>query len=174
MVEQDDSGQRIPIALWDYRTTCKSLTKFTPFQWVYEKEPMILVEFFAPRLCIALAKNMSTDQSIQSRLNELMELEEDIILVGFNQQVEKNRKKAWHDRNIRKRKLDPSLLVLLNGSRYIKLPGKMQIRWMRPFRIAYITKSSVVNLHTLWGDPLKGMVNGRKLESYYKYQGSNE
>ena len=71
--------------LWDYRTTCKSLTKFTPFQWVYKKEPMIPVDFFAPSLCIAMAKNMSTDQSLQSRLNELMDLEGDRILVGFNQ-----------------------------------------------------------------------------------------
>ena len=71
--------------LWDYHTTCKSLIKFTHFQWVYEKEPMIHVDFTAPSMCIALAKNMTNDQSLHSRLNELMELEEDIILVGFNQ-----------------------------------------------------------------------------------------
>ena len=125
MVEQDDSGQRIPIALWDYRTTCKSLTKFTPFQWVYEKEPMIPVDFFAPSLCIAMAKNMTDNESLQNRLNELMELEEDRILAMFSQQMETHKKQYWHYRNIRKRELKPGSLVLLYESRYIKHPCKL-------------------------------------------------
>jgi hypothetical protein len=37
---------------------------------------------------------MTDDQSLQHRLDELMELEEDQIMAGFNQVVEKDRQKA--------------------------------------------------------------------------------
>jgi len=34
-----------------------------------------------------------------------MELEEDIILEGFHQEVQKAKDKAWHDKHIKKKKL---------------------------------------------------------------------
>lgn len=40
------------------------------------------------------------EESIEERLPELMDLEESIFIVDFHQTVEKERKKAWHDRHI--------------------------------------------------------------------------
>jgi hypothetical protein len=38
---------------------------------------------------VSLATQMTDDQSLQHRLDELMELEEDRMMVGFSQVVEK-------------------------------------------------------------------------------------
>jgi hypothetical protein len=43
---------------------------------------------------------MTNDQSLQHRLDELMEIEEEQMLERFTHVVEKERQKAWHDHNI--------------------------------------------------------------------------
>jgi hypothetical protein len=39
----------------------------------------------------------------QEILAQLMELEEDMIMDGFHQEVQKEKEKAWHDRHIKKK-----------------------------------------------------------------------
>jgi len=41
------------------------------------------------------------DESIVERVLEMMELDEVQFLVDFHQTMEKDRHKAWHDRNIK-------------------------------------------------------------------------
>jgi hypothetical protein len=58
------------------------------------------LEFVVPSLCVTLAAQTTNDQSLQHRLDELMELEEDQIMESFIQVVEKDKHKAWHNHNI--------------------------------------------------------------------------
>jgi hypothetical protein len=88
-VQCDDWYQCIPVVLWAYQTTYKKITKNTPFRLVYDKEVIISLEFVIPNLHISLATHMNDEQSLQHRLDKLMELEEDRLVVGFNQVVEK-------------------------------------------------------------------------------------
>jgi hypothetical protein len=81
-VQHDDWDQQITIVLWAYRTTCKRLTKHTPFRLVYGKEAMMPLEFVVPSLGIAVSTLLSDDQSLERRLDELLELEEDRLIVG--------------------------------------------------------------------------------------------
>jgi hypothetical protein len=69
----------------------KRLTKCTLFILVYGKEVVMPLEFVVPSLRVSLTTQMTNDQSLQHRLDELMELEEDQIMAGFNQVVEKYR-----------------------------------------------------------------------------------
>jgi hypothetical protein len=43
----------------------------------------------------------------------LIEMEEDMFIVGFNQQVQKEWEKAYHDRNIKKKAFKKGDLVLV-------------------------------------------------------------
>jgi hypothetical protein len=45
---------------------------------------------------------MTKSGASQERLAHLMELEEDVIVVGFHQEVCKSEEKSWHDRHIKK------------------------------------------------------------------------
>jgi hypothetical protein len=62
-----------------------------------------------------------------------MELEEEIILIGFHQEVQKENDKAWHDRNIKKKIFKEGDLVLLYDKRYLQHPGKFKMHWLGPY-----------------------------------------
>jgi hypothetical protein len=117
--------------------------------------------------------HMTDDQSLQHRMDELMELKEDHIMEGFNQVVEKYIPKAWHDCNIRQKILQPGSLVLLYDNKYSPHdPGKLRMLSLGPFRLVYITEESDAKLETIQVKPLKGLINGNKLKVYYIPQGS--
>ena len=46
---------------------------------------------------------MDDPARVIARLTKILELEEDRFVVGFQQQVQKAREKAWHDRHIKKK-----------------------------------------------------------------------
>jgi hypothetical protein len=48
-----------------------------------------------------------------------MELEEDRIIVGFHQEVQKEKDKSWHDRHIKKNKFKEGDMVLLYDNKYL-------------------------------------------------------
>ena len=86
--------------LWAYRTTCKKLTGHTPFRLAYGQEVVMSMEYIVPRLKIATLTNMADVETVNERLVNLVELEEDQFIAGFHQQVQKDREKSWHDRHI--------------------------------------------------------------------------
>ena len=84
-------------------STCKNLIGQTPFRMVYREEVVILMEYIVPSLRIVVFTRMLDTGTVDERLLQLLNLEEDIFITGFQQQVQKERNKAWHDRHITKK-----------------------------------------------------------------------
>jgi hypothetical protein len=97
----------------------------------------------------------------------LVELEEDRFIVGFHQQVQKEREKAYHDKHIKKKTLKKGNLVLVYDSKFIRHLGKFRTHWLGPYEISYVTRGGVVHLKTLKGEWKEGLVNGSLLKLYY-------
>ena len=82
-------GFNNPIVLWAYRKTPKRLAGQTLFKIVNEQEVVMLMEFMVPNLWIATMTGMKEEDLIEKRLEELIEFEENRVLAGFHQIVQK-------------------------------------------------------------------------------------
>jgi stalled ribosome rescue protein Dom34 len=101
------------------------LTGHTPFRLVYGQEEVVPLELLVPSLHVAAITNMTERGIVQDRLNQLMIMEEDMILEGFHQEVQKERDKAWHDRHIKRKNFKEGDLVLMYDSKSLQHPGKL-------------------------------------------------
>ena len=61
------------------------------------------MEYIVPSLCIVAATSMDDAKELEERTAQLIHLEEDHFITVFQQQVVKDRQKAWHDRHIKQK-----------------------------------------------------------------------
>ena len=98
-----DWADRIPEALWAYRTTWRNTTGFSPYDLVYGKSVIFLIEFEIKTLKTATEVNLDVSEAQKRRLNQLNELDEnrlaDVDQIVLIQQQRSN----WHDRFIKKK-----------------------------------------------------------------------
>jgi hypothetical protein len=94
----------------------------TPFKLVYGLEVVVPMEYLVPSLRINSFTDMDDTSAIRERLSQLVELEEDRFVVGFHQQVQKEREKAYHERHIKKKSFKQGDLVLVYNNKFIKHP----------------------------------------------------
>ena len=163
---RDDWDVRIPTVLWAYRTTCKKLTGKTPLKLAYGQEAMMPMEYIVPILNIAALTNMVDEEMMNERLLTLVELEEDRFVVGFHQQVQKDREKAWHDRHIKSKAIKTRDLVLMYDNKFARFLGKFCMHWLGPYQVRHVTEGGASSLARLDGTMLPIMVNGNKLKLY--------
>jgi hypothetical protein len=134
-VNKDDLVLKIPTVLWEYMNTCKKLTGHTPFRLVYGQEVVVPLEFLVASVHVAVITNMTERGTIHERLKQLMEIEEDMILEGFHQEVQKTRDKSWHDRHIKKKTFKEGSLVLLYDNKVFQHLGKFRMHWLGPYEV---------------------------------------
>jgi hypothetical protein len=94
---------------------------------VYGQEAVVPLHFLVPSLCVATITNMIERGAAQERLNQLMIMEEDGILAGFHQEVQKERDKAWNDRHIKRKYFKEGDLVLVYESKSVQCQGKLRM-----------------------------------------------
>ena len=85
--QRNDWDLRVNVVLWAYRTTCKKLTRHTPFSLVYGQEAIMPMDYILPSLRIAQVTGMSDTDTVDERLAQLLALEEDRFIAGFHQKV---------------------------------------------------------------------------------------
>ena len=103
---------------------------------------------------------------MNERLLHLVGLEEDFFIVGFHQQVQKAREKAWHDRHIKNKIFKVGDLVLLYDSRFAKFYSKFCMHWLGLYQVKHVTSGGTVQLAKLNGEVFPTLVNGSRMKLY--------
>ena len=124
------------------------------------------MEYIVPSLKIATLTNMANKETVNERLLHLVELEEDRFVVGFHQQVQKNREKAWHDRHIKSKAIKEGDLVLMYDNKFARFPGKFHMHWLGPYQVKHVIEGGATSLAWLDGTMFPTMVNGSRLKLY--------
>jgi hypothetical protein len=88
---------------------------------------------------------------VKESLNQLMEMEEDRILAGFHQEVQKERDKSWHEKHIKKKSFKELYLVLLYDSKVSQHLGKFRMHLLGPCELNTIPDGGFVQLKDLGG-----------------------
>lgn len=104
---------------------------------------VIPMEFIVLSISVVSMTNLIDTNAVKSRLEWLMELEEDRFIVGF---VQKYQHKSWHGRNIKRNEFQLGSLVLMYDSKLLKHAWKFRIHWLGPYKIDYITEVGAMKM----------------------------
>jgi hypothetical protein len=94
---------------------------------VYGKEEVVPLNFLVPSMHVVVITNMTEEGIVQERLSQLLIMEEDRILAGFNQEVHKERDKAYHVRHIKRKNFKDGDLVLVYDIKSLQHIGKLKM-----------------------------------------------
>jgi hypothetical protein len=126
---------------------------------VYGQEAVVPLEFPVPSLHVATITNMTERGIVQERIRQLMIMEEDMILVGFHQEVQKARDKSWHDRHIKRKNFKEGDLVSMYDNKSLQYPGKLKMHWLGSYEVKTVIDGGFVHSKDLGGMKLIEMIN---------------
>eukprot|EP00253_Pinus_taeda_P017439 PITA_17439 len=163
-----DWFQRLPEALWAYRTTWRNTTGFSPYELVFGKNAIFPVEFEIKTLRTAFAVNLDLTDAQTARLQQLQELDEKILEVVHQTMMIQQQRRRWHDRTIKQKQFQKGNWALLYDSLFENFQGKLRTRWLGPYEVDAVFPNGTVRLLTIDGSRTPLLVNGYRLRLYQR------
>jgi len=162
-----DWHEKLPYALWAYRTSVRTSTGATPYSLVYGMEAVLPVEVEIPSLRILREAELEEAEWVEDRYIQLNLVDEHRLQAMHNARCYQARMARSYQKRVRPRNLAPGDLVL----RAIHLPdgrGKFRPNWHGPYVIKQIYSGGAAILEDM--DSLEQLepVNTCYLKKYYQ------
>ena len=99
-----DWAERLPEALWAYRTTWKNTIRHSSYELVYGKEVLLPIEFQVRTFKIAVQLEMDLSEAQKHRMEQLNELDEIRQEAILRTDLVQYQRAKWHDKYIKEKK----------------------------------------------------------------------
>ncbi|WKA04943.1 hypothetical protein VitviT2T_022936 [Vitis vinifera] len=169
MVETSrDWSEKLPFALWAYRTSFRTSTGATPYSLVYGMEVVLPVETEMGSLRVALDQQISEAEWAQARFDQLNLLDERRLRVADHAQAYQRKMARAFKKRVKPRPLQKGDLVLRILRGLIGDPrGKFRPNWSGPYVIRELTLEGAAWLTNLGGNQFSEPTNVDQLKKYY-------
>ena len=161
-----DWSQRLPLALWAYKTTWRNIIGFSPYELVYGKSVDFPMEFQIKTLRSILVVNLDLTDAQTVRLQQLQELDEKSSDAIHQTTMIQQQRKKWHDKIIKHKQFQKGNWALLYDSWFENFQGKLCTRWLVPYKINIVFPNGTIRLLTIDDSRTPLLVNGHQIRLY--------
>ncbi|RVW36411.1 Transposon Ty3-I Gag-Pol polyprotein [Vitis vinifera] len=167
MVETSrDWSEKLPFALWAYRTSFRTSTGATPYSLVYGMEAMLPVEIEMGSLRVALEQQIPEADWAQARFDQLNLLDERRLRAADHVRAYQRKMARAFKKRVKPRPLRIGDLVLKVIRGLIRDPrGKFRPNWSGPYFIRELTPEGAAWLMDLDGNRFSEPTNVDQLKS---------
>ncbi|WJZ94854.1 hypothetical protein VitviT2T_013679 [Vitis vinifera] len=174
MVETSrDWSEKLPFALWAYRTSFRTSTGATPYSLVYGMEAMLPVEIEMGSLRVALEQQIPEADWAQARFDQLNLLDERRLRAADHVRAYQRKMARAFKKWVKPRPLWIGDLVLKVIRGLIRDPrGKFRPNWSGPYFIRELTPEGAAWLMDLDGNRFSEPTNVDQLKRHSQVHGS--
>ena len=169
MVETSrDWSEKLPFALWAYRTSFRTSTGATPYSLVYGMEAVLPIEIEMGSLRVTLEQQISKTEWAQSRFDQLSLLDVRRLRAADHVQAYQRKMARAFKKRVKPRPLQRGDMVLRILRGLAGDPrGKFRPTWSGPYIIRELTPEGAAWLTDLDGNQFSESTNVDQLKKYY-------
>ncbi|KAK1644749.1 hypothetical protein QYE76_062554 [Lolium multiflorum] len=165
-----DWHDRLFESLWVYRVTVHTPTQSTPYSLVYGSEAVLPLEVQLPSLRVAIQDELTKDEQVHLRFQELDALEEERLYALQNLELYRQNMVRAYDKLVKHRVFRKGELVLVLRRPIVvthKTKGKFEPKWEGPYAIEQVYDGGAYQLVDSQGSRPMPPINGRFLKKYF-------
>uniref|UniRef100_A0A2N9H6P2 Integrase catalytic domain-containing protein n=1 Tax=Fagus sylvatica TaxID=28930 RepID=A0A2N9H6P2_FAGSY len=160
--------ERLPYALWGYRTSIRTATGATPYSLVYGMEAVLPIELEIQSLRVVMEEEIPETEWLQERYNQLNMMEEKRLRALYNTQGYQRRAMRAFNKKVKPRNIKIGDMVLKEIRAPVHDPrGKFKPNWSGPFIVKEIYSGGAARLIDIDGNPFTEPTNLDQLKKYF-------
>eukprot|EP00253_Pinus_taeda_P036107 PITA_36107 len=161
-----DWAERLPEALWAYRTTWRNTMGHTPYELVYGKQALFPIEFQIKTFKTTVQSGLDLLEAPKHRLEQLNELDEIKQDAVQRTSIVQQQREKWNNKYIKEKKFQAGDWALLFDSKFKDFQGKFQTHWLGPYETEKVFNNGAVRIRTIDEEKVPLLVNGHWLKIY--------
>ena len=163
-----DWADKLPYALWGYRTSVRTATGATPYSLVYGMEAVLPVEVEIQSMRVLAEAELPEKEWTSQRFEQLALMDEKRMKSLHHMQIYQKRLARTFNKKVRPTKIKKGDLVLKQSKPSTTDPrGKFKPNWEGPYLVQRVMVNGAVRLSDLEGNEFTEPINVDRLKLYF-------